>query len=268
MQTHYWADLTTEALSLLDRENLIAVLPIAAIEQHGPHLPLSVDTDIINAVISASIQKMPADFPVLFLPTQVIGKSNEHTLFPGTLTHSAETLMHVWKELAECVVNSGIKKFMMFNSHGGQMNLMDVVLRDLRVKHNILVVSTSWYNLGLPEGMISAHELKHGIHGGEVETSVMLAAQPHKVKMDRAQNFKSLTETLERDYRYLSIAPTGKIGWQTQDLNPQGACGNAAAATAAKGHQILDFVSDRYLELLREIQRAPLSLLNQDPAWR
>jgi creatinine amidohydrolase len=268
MQTHYWADLTSEALAALDRENLIAVLPIAAIEQHGPHLPLSVDTDIINAVINAGIAKMPADLPVLFLPTQVIGKSNEHTRYPGTLTHSAATLMHIWMELAECVVNAGIKKFMMFNSHGGQMNLMDVVLRDLRVKHNILVVSSSWYNLGLPEGMISAHELKHGIHGGEVETSVMLAIAPDKVKMERAQNFKSLTEKLEREYKYLSITPTAKIGWQTQDLNPQGACGNAAAASAAKGQAILEFVSDRFVELLREVQRAPLSLLNPDPAWR
>lgn len=268
LTSHYWADLTSEALSQLDRSQLIAVLPIAATEQHGPHLPLSVDTDIINAVVAATVAKMPADLPVLFLPTQAVGKSNEHSRYPGTLTHSAETMMRVWMEQAECVVNSGIRKFMFFNSHGGQMNLMDVVTRDLRVRHDILIVSSSWYNLGLPAGLISAHELKHGIHGGEVETSVMLAAQPHKVKMARAQDFKSLTETLERDYKYLSITPTGKIGWQTQDLNPQGACGNAAAATAEKGRALLDYVSDRYMELLREVQRAPLSLLNPDPAWR
>lgn len=268
MRTHYWADLTTEAFARLDREQLIAVLPIAATEQHGPHLPLSVDTDIINAVIEATVAKLPDDLPVLFLPTLTVGKSNEHSRFPGTLTHSAALLMQVWMELVDCVVASGVKKLMLFNSHGGQMNLMDVVLRDIRVKHEILAVSASWYNLGLPPGLISAEEMKHGIHGGELETSILLAAQPHKVHMDRAQHFHSLTEQLERDYQYLSITPSGKIGWQTQDLNPLGACGNAAAASAEKGRLTLDYVSDRYVELLREVQRAPLSLLNPNPAWR
>lgn len=268
MRSHHWADLTTEALSQLDRSSIIAVLPIAATEQHGPHLPLSVDTDILEAVIAATIPKLPDDLPVLFLPTQTIGKSNEHSLYPGTLTLSAETLMRVWKELAACVVASGVRKLLLFNSHGGQMNLMDVVLRDLRVEHKMLVVSASWYNLGLPPGMIDAHEMKHGIHGGELETSIMLAAQPHKVRMDRAQHFRSITESLERDFKYLSITPSGKFGWQTQDLNPLGACGNASKATAEQGQQVLDYVSDRTVELLREIQRAPADLLTQPPAWR
>ena len=266
--SHYWADLTTEQLAGMARDQMIAVLPIAATEQHGPHLPLSVDVDIINAVIHSTVAKLPGDLPVYFLPTQTVGKSNEHSRFPGTLTLSATTLLQIWMELGECVKASGIRKLLIFNSHGGQMNLMDVATRDLRVKLEMLIVATSWYNLGLPAGMFGDDEMKHGIHGGDVETSVMLAAQPHKVRMDRAQHFHSLTEQLERDYKYLSITPTGKIGWQTQDLNPQGACGNAANASADKGRQVLDYVSDRFVELLREVQRAPLSLLNPDPAWR
>ena len=268
MNSHYWSDLTTEQLAGMPREQMIAVLPIAATEQHGPHLPLSVDVDILNAVIQSTGPKLAPDLPVYFLPTQTVGKSNEHSRFAGTLTLSAPTLLQTWMELGECVKASGIRKLLIFNSHGGQMNLMDVATRDLRVKLDMLIVATSWYNLGLPPDMFGEAEMKHGIHGGDVETSVMLAAQPHKVRMERAQNFHSLTEQLERDYQYLSITSTGKIGWQTQDLNPQGACGNAAIATAEKGRRVLDYVSDRFIELLREVQHAPLSLLNADPAWR
>jgi creatinine amidohydrolase len=266
--SRYWADWTSEALAGLDRSRLIAVLPIAAIEQHGPHLPLSVDADILQSLIEHTLPRLDAQAPVLFLPTQQVGKSNEHSQFAGTLTLSAQTLMSLWMELVDAVVASGVRKLLIFNSHGGQMNLMDVVLRDIRVKHQILAVSASWFNLGLPAGLVDDHELKHGIHGGFLETSVMLAAHPHKVRMDRAQRFGSLTERLEREYRYLSITPRGKIGWQAQDLNPLGACGDASSASAEVGRQVLEHVSARFAELLAEIDQAPLSLINPNPAWR
>jgi creatinine amidohydrolase len=268
MKKRYWADYSSAELARLPRHELIAVLPVAAIEQHGPHLAMSVDTDLLQAIIDAAIPKLPGDLPALFLPLQQIGKSNEHTRYPGTLTFSATTLMALWSEIAACVVSAGVKKLVIFNSHGGQMNLMDVVTRDLRVQHNIMVIASNWYTLGLPPGMFSESELKHGIHAGDLETSMMLACQPAKVDMSQARNFESLTERLARDYKYLSITPSGKLGWQTQDLNPAGACGDASIATAEKGHQVIDYVSDRFIELLREVQRAPLSLLDNEPEWR
>jgi creatinine amidohydrolase len=269
--SRYWADHTTESIAAMDRDRLIAVLPVAATEQHGPHLPLSTDTAIVDGVVRATVPKLQrgadAALPVLFLPTAAVGKSNEHSRYPGTLTLSITTLIAYWMDLGASVARSGVKKLVFFNSHGGQMNAMDIVARDLREKHGILVIASNWYALGLPPGMFDEHELRHGIHGGDVETSLMMTLAPQDVRADKREHFRSLTETLERDNAYLSISPRGKVGWQTQDLNPRGACGDATRASADKGRAVLDHVSDRFVELLREVDAYPLERLANDPAW-
>jgi len=175
--------------------------------------------------------------------------------------------MQMWMEVGASVARAGVRKFMLFNAHGGQMNAMDIVVRDLRERHALMAVSAHWYTLGLPSGLFSDHELRHGIHAGELETSVMLALAPRHVHMDKAKAFGSLTETLAGENRFLSITPTGKLGWQAQDLNPEGACGDATQATADKGRAVLDFVSDRFVELLTEVHRFDLARLDQPPAW-
>ena len=267
MVKRYWAEFTSEEFAHMDVGRMIAVLPVAAVEAHGPHLPLIVDSAINEAVIEAAIPKLPKDLLVGFLPTQRVGKSNEHERYPGTLTFSIETLLRIWMELGACVAASGVKKLLILNSHGGQMALLEIVARDLRAKHKMMVVSSNTYTLGLPEGMFTPDEMLHGIHGGDKETSIMLHLRPDLVKMDKAQHFHSLTETMVRDYKYLSLMPKGKVAWQSHDLNPLGAAGNATIATAEKGSKVLDFVSDRLVELLQEIDRAPLSWLDNEPAW-
>ncbi|MCU0968555.1 MAG: creatininase family protein [Rubrivivax sp.] len=267
LPSRFWSDLTSEHLARLDRERLIAVLPVAATEQHGPHLPISTDTAIVDGVVRATVPKLPAALPVVFLPTVPFGKSNEHARYPGTLTLSATTLIALWMDLGASVARAGVKKLVIFNSHGGQMSVMDIVTRDLREKHGILVVASNWYTLGLPPGMFDDHEMAHGIHAGDLETSLMMALTPDHVRADRMQRFESLTEALEREYRYLSITPRGKVGWQTQDLNPAGACGDASRASAEKGRQVLDFVSDRFVELLREVDGYDLARLGNAPSW-
>lgn len=267
LHSRYWADHTSEALSRMDRGRLIAVLPVAATEQHGPHLPLSTDTAIVDGIVRATGPKLPADLPVLFLPTAPVGKSNEHSRYPGTLTLSLATLVAYWGDLAASVVRAGVRKLVFFNSHGGQMNAMDIMARDLRERHGMLVVASNWYTLGLPEGLIGEHELQHGIHGGELETSLMMALAPADVRTELRQNFGSLTETLARECKHLSITPRGKIGWQTQDLNPLGACGDATQASAEKGRAVLEHVSDRFIELLREVDAFDLARLDNPPAW-
>jgi creatinine amidohydrolase len=148
------------------------------------------------------------------------------------------------------------------------MNAMDIVIRDLREQHGLMAVSAHWYTLGLPPGMFDEHELRHGIHAGDLETSVMLALKQQTVHMDKAQHFRSLTETLAEENRFLSITPSGKLGWQTQDLNPAGACGDATRATADKGRAVLDYVSDRFIELLGEVHRFDMKRLDNAPDWR
>jgi creatinine amidohydrolase len=265
--SRYWADLTSEALARADRSRLIAVLPVAATEQHGPHLPISTDAAIIDAVVEATIPKLPDALPVLFLPTSAYGKSNEHARYPGTLTVSASTLIALWMDIGASVAAAGVKKLVLFNSHGGQMSVMDIVTRDLRQRHSMMVVAANWYTLGLPAGMFDEREMKHGIHAGDLETSVMMAIAPGHVRPENARDFASLTETLAEENRFLSITPSGKLGWQTQDLNPAGACGNAALATAAKGRAVVDYVSSRFVELLHEVDRFDLARLANAPAW-
>lgn len=263
-----WADMSSEAFTALDRSRLIAVLPVGAIEQHGPHLPMSVDTAIVQGMIDAAAPRLPADLPVLFLPVQSVGKSNEHARYPGTLTLSACTLIQLWTELGDCVAAAGVRKLVLFNSHGGQESVMDIVARDLRARHGLLVVTVNWYQLGLPEGTVDAHEDRFGIHGGKLETSLLLALAPDTVRMDRAQDFASAdTALLERSPKLSFEKSAGRIAWQTQDLNPQGACGNAIAATADTGRRVLDFVADRFVEVLREVDQLPLSMLDNRPAW-
>lgn len=264
----FWADWTSEAFSRLDRSRLIAVLPVGAIEQHGPHLPMSVDTATVDGMVAATIQRLPANLPVLFLPTQAVGKSNEHSCYPGTLTLSAETLMRAWRELGACVAAAGVRKLVLFNSHGGQESVMDIVARDLREQHGMLVVCVNWYGLGLPEGLIGDDENRFGIHAGELETSILLDLRPDLVDMERASNFESADRELCETSGSLSfVEGMGLVAWQTQDLNPAGACGNARAATAAKGRSAIEFVAGKFERILREVDALPATLLQRRTAW-
>ena len=273
--TRFWSDLTTADFASLDLARTIAVLPVAAIEQHGPHLPLSVDTDIANGVLAASIPHIAPDVPAFFLPTQAVGFSPEHTRFGGTLTLKAETVLRLWTELGECVAASGVKKLVLFNAHGGQVGLLDVVARDLRARLGMLVYSVNWFHLPLldAEGrdlnaMFSAEEHRFGIHGGEIETSLMLAIAPEKVRMEHAAHFASKAQERAREFNILGNGKSAKLGWQMQDYNPAGAVGNAAAATAEKGHAVLEAAGRSLARLLSEIDQLPEDTLTDRTAYK
>jgi len=258
----FWADYTAYDFARMGRPNMVAVLPVAAIEQHGPHLPLSVDRDILEGLVAAVLPLLPDDLPVVFLPTQAIGKSDEHARYHGTLTIGAETLIRAWTEIGASVAEAGVKKLVLLNSHGGQMSVIDIVARELRIRHDMVTVAANWFALGLPEGVISPHERAHGIHAGEMETAMMLALHPDKVEMARARHFDSLTERLERNFARLGIGPGARLGWQAQDLNPAGAVGDATRATAETGRAIIDHVSRALVELFADVHRYPVSLLH------
>ncbi len=269
--TYFWSDLNTQDFASLNKSRAIAVLPLAATEQHGPHLPLSVDTDIVNGVVRIAmpiLKEAAPDLPVYFLPTQAIGLSPEHAAFPGTLTLKPETLMRLWTDIAESVNAAGIHKLVLFNAHGGHVGAMDVVSRDLRARLGMLVYSVSWYQLPLlnAEGkdlnaLFSDHEHRFGVHAGEVETSVMLALKPESVQMDKAQNFLSTSEERSAKYSILGNGKSAKLAWQMQDYNAAGAAGNATAATAAKGQALLDAAGRSLAQLLVEIDQLPADIL-------
>ena len=276
--SYYWSQWRTTDFANLDKSRAIAVLPLAATEQHGPHLPLSVDTDIVDGVVQAAGQQLQTlnassvstrgAVPVLFLPTQNIGLSPEHAAFPGTLTLRPETLIRLWTDIAESVKAAGIHKLVLLNSHGGHVGAMDVVARDLRARLGMLVYSVNWYQLPLldAEGqdlnqMFSAQEHRFGVHAGEIETSAMLALNPSAVRMDKAENFHSSSEDRAAAFPILGNGRSAKLAWQMQDYNVAGAAGNAAAATAEKGAALLAAAGLSFAKLLLEIDQLPADTL-------
>jgi creatinine amidohydrolase len=266
--SRFWADLSTRDFASLDAARAIAVLPVAATEQHGPHLPLSVDSDLADGVVAAALPHLAADLPVLFLPTQTVGLSPEHQAFPGTLTLSAHTVISLWTEIGESVARAGVKKLVLLNAHGGQVGLMDIVARDLRARLGMLVYSVNWFNLPLGaqvEGQFSAEEHRYGIHAGQIETAMMLALKPERVQMAQAQNFGSASQQRAPAFPILGNGKSAKLGWQMQDYNPAGAVGNAAAATAGQGRTVLEAAGRALASLLSEIDRLPAQTLVRGP---
>jgi creatinine amidohydrolase len=272
----FWVDLSTQDFAQLissgQAAQTIAVLPVAATEQHGPHLPLSVDTVLVDGVVAAALPHLAPDLKVLFLPTQVVGLSPEHARFPGTLTLKAGNILRLWTDIAESVAAAGIKKLLLFNSHGGQVSVMDMVARDLRARLDMLVYSVSWFNLPLLDAngndlnaLFGADEHRFGIHGGDMETSMMLALDPAHVDMTQAQNFASTSQDRSQRFDILGNGKSAKLGWQMQDYNPAGAVGNAAAATAQKGRAVVDAAGLSLARLLVEMDRLPLSTLVAKP---
>ena len=259
----FWADLTTRDFAALDAARTVAVLPLGATEQHGPHLPLGVDTRLADGIVAAALPLLPPDLPALFLPTQAIGLSPEHARFAGTLTLSSETLIRLWKDIGAGVARAGVKKLVLFNAHGGHTGAMDVVARELREAHDLIVYSVSWFNLPLGEAgaQFSADEHRFGVHAGEVETSMMLALHAPLVRTDAAQDFGSTARQRAADYAILGNGRSAKFGWAMQDYNAEGAAGNAAAATADKGRRVVDAAAAQLALLLAEVAALPLSTL-------
>lgn len=266
--SRFWADLSTREFARLRDSGVAAqtvvVLPVAAIEQHGPHLPVSVDQCLVDGVVRASLAHLSPTQPCLFLPTQAVGKSNEHLAFPGTLSLSVQTVISLWTELGESVARAGFRKLVLLNSHGGQVSVMDIVARELRVRCQLMVYACNWFTLPLGEaalGQFSAHEHRFGIHAGDIETSMMLALDPARVDMAQAHNFSSSAEQRAQNYAILGNGRSAKLGWQMQDYNPQGAAGNASAATAAKGQVMVDAAGQQLAALLHEVAALPLDTL-------
>jgi creatinine amidohydrolase len=261
MRTTYWHQLATTEFAALDPETTIAVLPVAAIEQHGPHLAVSTDTMIAEGMIAETLKRLPDDLSILILPTQAVGKSNEHLRSPGTLTLSAETAMRAWTEIGESVHRAGLRKLVMVNSHGGNVDILSIVARELRVRLGMLAVSCSWSRFGRPPGLYGEQEIAVGIHAGEIETSLMLHFRPDLVRMELAANFAPATIAIAKEFAHLRPTGVTAFGWIAQDLHPSGAAGDASQATAEKGRATAAFQAGEFIKLLRDVRDFKLSRL-------
>jgi len=265
-RTFFWAELKSGDFRDLDPETTIAVLPVAAIEQHGPHLPVMTDAAIAEGMIGLLKSRLPPDLSVLVLPIQMLGKSNEHLLSPGTLSLSAETLQNLLIEIGEGIYRAGLRKLVLANSHGGNASVLATVARELRVKLGMLVVSSHWRWFGLPNGLYDAEEARHGIHAGDIETSLMLQFRRELVSMDKAKNFVSSAIAMEKEFTHLGPTGTHAFGWIAQDLNPEGAVGDAGRATAEKGKKTAAHQIEGFIALSRDMTAFKLNrLYDADP---
>lgn len=249
--TGYWADLAAPDFLDLPADT-VAVLPLGAIEQHGPHLLVSVDRDLVNGVIARTLRHVDAGQTVLVLPTLEITKSNEHLRHPGTLTLSARTLMSVLEDITESVALTGIHRLVFFNGHGGNSALLEIAAREARIAHDMLVATTSWFAFADTTGL-DPTELAYDLHAGLTETAAMLAAHPDRVDMTRARNFRTAMQDWEAAKHQTGLTgQPARPGWIIDDLSPDGACGNAAAATGELGTQLLDSAAAGFAEFLRD----------------
>jgi creatinine amidohydrolase len=250
-----WTDIHWPDIAQAEAARWIAVLPLAATEQHGPHLPLETDVMIGEAYLARVRELLPASIPATFLPLQPVGISTEHIDYPGTLTLPTDVALREWMAIGESVARSGIRKLVIVTSHGGNSAAMSLVAQDLRAHHGLLAVATSWSRFGAPDGLFSAEELRHGIHGGAVETSIMLARYPHTVRKEAIADFRPASIAMEQKFRWLSAHRPVPFAWQAQDLHESGAVGDATKASAEKGEQLLDYGARAFCELLEDVDK-------------
>jgi creatinine amidohydrolase len=260
-----WTEIHWPDIARIDAARWIAVLPLAATEQHGPHLPLETDVLIGEAYLARVCELLPATLPVTFLPLQPVGISTEHIDFPGTLTLPTDVALKEWIAIGERVAQAGIRKLVIVTSHGGNSAAMSLVAQDLRAHHQMLAVTTSWFRFGVPEGLFSEEETRHGIHGGAAETSIMLARYPHTVRKEAIADFRSASIAMEQKFRWLSAHRPVPFAWQTQDLHESGAVGDATKASAEKGEQLLDHGARAFCELLADVDRFDPAALSESP---
>ena len=261
MPSPFWSDLKTTDFAALDWARTIVVAPIAAIEQHGPHLPLGVDAMIMEGMIARIAPLLPAAPRALFMPMQSVGVSTEHRDFPGSLSLKASTALAVLTELFDGPIANGAKKLLILNSHGGNSALVTQAALELRARWGVLAVTCSFARFGYPPGLFSADELRHGVHGGAVETSLMLHLRPDLVDMREAKNFPVATQDFARAFKWLSADRPAGFGWMAQDLSKDGAMGDATAASAQKGEAVADYWARAFVELIHEADAFDLARL-------
>jgi len=262
MPLHRWSALTAPRLAALSG-SAVAVLPLGALEQHGPHLPLGTDHIIATALAERAATEATGrptqrdtPVPIVLLPTEVVGHSPEHASFHGTVSAAAEALLARWTGIGAAVAAAGIRRLLMVNAHGGQPQIMELAARALRRDAGLLVATVSWPDLGVPDSLFPAEELRYGLHGGRIETALMRALAPDLVEMERADDFPNAER--DRPPGLIGSLGPGALAWMAEDLNPSGVTGNAAAATAEEGTALLAHLVERLADIIAELADHPL----------
>ncbi|MEE2638213.1 MAG: creatininase family protein [Acidobacteriota bacterium] len=258
----FWQTLTTEEAAALTTRDPVIVLPVAAIEQHGPHLPLSTDLDVGLGLLGEAMRRLPDMFPVWALPPQAIGTSVEHTRFAGTLSLEPELLAETVVQLGAAVAGTGIRRLLVWNAHGGNQATIDVAALRLRREHGLLVVKTSYFGVPRPKhAELPDLEWRHGLHGGAVETGMMRHLRPELVRTDLLRRFASVEEELASAMNLVRADGPVSFAWLADDLNPEGVVGNARLGTKELGAQLVSHYGRVLADVIRDTRAFPLDRL-------
>ncbi len=258
-----WSQIDRGEKSTFDFSNWIAVLPLGATEQHGPHLPFETDSLIAQGIVDRLVQVIQDDFPVTFLPVETIGYSPEHLDYPGSKSLSYQAAIENWIGKVSLLHDFGIRKILLLNAHGGNSPLMTIVTTELRIRFSMLAVATSWTRFGTPNGLVDEDERAYGIHGGDMETSVMLALHENLVRRNQMAVFPSAQQKLADKYKYLRAYGKHAFGWKMQDLSPIGVVGDATKSSAKKGELLLAHSVNGIKTLIEEMAQFDLNDLDR-----
>ena len=262
-------EMTWPEVAALDKSNLVAVYPIAAFEQHGPHLPLSTDVEIGLGILKAAFSRLPEGFPAWVLPVQSIGSSIEHESFPGTLSLSPEHLVETICQIGGAVHGAGIRRLVLSNSHGGNRAVMETAGIRLRRECGLLVVRVSHFDLSPPdEAGSDPRGLRHGLHGGALETSMMLWLRPDLVRPPASGRVASLSEELERAGSPIGPGGPAAFSWLAEDLNATGVTGDPGGADAGTGRILVDHYGAALAGVIEAARAFPLERLGEGPRHR
>ena len=258
-----WQALTTVEAARAAARDPVAVLPLAAVEQHGPHLPLSTDLDIGIGLLAAAFERLPADFPAWALPPITAGASREHARFAGTISLEPELVAELIHAHGAALAAAGVRRLVLSNSHGGNRAAAETAALKLRDELGLLVVTAHYFLLPRPAGAdLPEAEWRHGLHGGAVETALMLHLRPDLVRTEAIGAARPLGADLEDALRRAGPGnDAASIAWLVGDLHPSGAAGDASLADAALGRRLLDGYAAALADIIRDARDFPLERL-------
>ena len=252
----WWQDQTSDAITRLAARDAVAILPLSAIEQHGPHLPLETDYRIGLGLLQAACAMLQDDVPLTVLPPMAVATSTEHTAFAGTLTLRPETALAALRDLGDSVARSDLRRLVIVNSHGGNTAICDLAGLELRRAHRMLVVKHHYFAQPPPEALdIPPSELRHGLHGGLIETAMMRFLAPEKVHMEAATNAISLGARLADELETLAPEGRASFAWMAGDLHPSGVVGDARGATVEMGRHLVEHYAAHLAATIRDSAR-------------
>jgi creatinine amidohydrolase len=246
----------TEIDSMPHRENVVIIQPLGALEQHGPHLPLIVDSAIGLGVLGKALSLLEKQVEAYSLPCLYYGKSNEHAGFAGTISLTSQTFYNILLEVADSLYQAGFRKLIFFNSHGGQPQIVETAARDIRHKYQDFWVFPHflWRAPSNIKELLSSEELEYGLHAGDSETSIMLSLLPEQVKMSLAS--REYPPQLTQN-NLLSIEGDLPFAWLTRDISQTGVIGDPTTASKEKGDLLLQSLAKSWAQIIQEVYEFP-----------